>query len=746
MRVGGNRGARRKESIGRQLVLFSSWPAPRRARARRGCARSLSLSSPHPSSSHPSTLLTSQAAPAPKPVPSPLPTAPPAFTPPSASAAAWTKAKLAFALPWRRTGSRAVLAIRFEGDISDRAGARFGPGASALSVPQIVSALEKAALDPRIEGVALRIGPVAAGWGKLQEIGAAMAAFRASGKWSRAWIERGGEKELYVAAMADKVYVPPVPGALSVRGVAVAGTFLRGPLEKAGVTPEIIRIGKFKSAGDSLLRKDMAPAQREALGAIVDDVYAHFTAEIAARRGLSVPAVVAALDAAHTEPAALLGAGLVDGAKYEDEVVEEMRVLTGLDPAEEAIEAGKAPRPLRAVPLRKYTAVSRTAFGLDGGWGAPRVAVVRASGAITGGGSGNGITPGPLVRTLNALAADKRVAAVVLRVDSPGGDALASDLIWRAARRLAARKPLVASMGDVAASGGYYIAMAAPAIVAQPLTLTGSIGIVTGKVALGPPAATTATTTDGKEAAGGGGGGIWGVARAATSASASSAASAGPPESLYERVGGYKKVLVSRGKFAELLTETRPFSPEERELFEGQAALAYASFRDKAAACRGQSVEALEAVAQGRVWTGREALERGLVDALGGVETAVAIAAAAAGVPAGVRPRVVELSRSPVSPLALLTGGGGGGGAAAGLAEAVAVVFSLLVAAWTGDAAGLGRALAGLAGFVGLGGGRGGGDGAAAAAEAVALATTSGRPTAAAPDVRVVGASELGRW
>lgn len=287
--------------------------APRRAHAR----PLYSTSPPLPGSPrHPA-----QVAPAPKTAsPSPLPTAQGLAASLAPQSEALTRLKLAFALPWRRTGSRAVLVIRAEGDIGDKPSGGRIFGGSTLTVPQIVRALEKAALDPRIEGVALRIGPISAGWAKLQEIGEAFAAFRASGKWSRAWIERGGEKELYLATMADRVCVPPVPGSLSVRGIVLAGTFLRGPLEKAGVTPEITRIGAFKSAGDSLLRKDMSEAQREALGAIVDDVYSHYTEEVAARRGLTPAAVAAALDAAFTEPGDLIKAGLIDGTQYEDEV------------------------------------------------------------------------------------------------------------------------------------------------------------------------------------------------------------------------------------------------------------------------------------------------------------------------------------------------------------------------------------------------------------------------------------------
>ena len=216
-----------------------------------------------------------------------------------------------------------------------------------------------------------------------------------------------------------------------------------------------------------------------------------------------------------------------------------------------------------------------------------------------------------------------KIKAVVLVVNSPGGDALASDLVWRAVRRLAAVKPVVACMTDVAASGGYYIAMAANAIVAQPLTLTGSIGVVAGKVSLA---------------------------------------------GLYEKTG-YAKETIARGRYAELLSDARTFTDDERELFEAAVAHAYSKFRDKAAESRGMEIDTMEAVAQGRVWVGGDALQRGLVDTLGGVSTAVAMAARLAGVPEGERVAQLELSRARVSPLALVTGGrvrggarGGGGG------------------------------------------------------------------------------------
>lgn len=273
------------------------------------------------------------------------------------------------------------------------------------------------------------------------------------------------------------------------------------------------------------------------------------------------------------------------------------------------------------------------------------------------------ITAGAVVAQLRALRKDKSVAAVVLRVDSGGGDALASDLMWREIRRLDETKPVVASMGDAAASGGYYMAMAARRVVAESLTLTGSVGVVAGKFSLG---------------------------------------------ALYEKVG-YAKESLSRGRYARLLDDSRPMTADEGALFDASALHAYESFRDKAAASRGMAVEAMEAVAQGRVWSGRRALENGLVDEIGGVAKAVAIAAKLAGLEEGVRPRVSEVSRAPFSPLALVAGGGGaaaalgaaaaaalGGGGGAAALGAPALLAALLAAACGGGAADAGL-LEGLA-------------------------------------------------
>jgi protease IV len=235
------------------------------------------------------------------------------------------------------------------------------------------------------------------------------------------------------------------------------------------VEPQIRRIGQYKSAGDQLLRTDMSSAQREATGAIVDDVWGHWVADVAAARGKTNEEVEAMLHEGVFDAERFVEGGWLDGLMYEDELNDAIKARTG----------GKEDE-LRAVNYTKYQRVGRSAFAPL--TGKKTIAVVRASGAIVASGSGSGsITAGPVIRQLRALAKDKKVAAVIIRVDSPGGDALASDLMWREVTRLATSKPVIASMSDVAASGGYYLSMGAHKVVAEALTLTGSIGVVTGK-------------------------------------------------------------------------------------------------------------------------------------------------------------------------------------------------------------------------------------------------------------------------
>ncbi len=527
-----------------------------------------------------------------------------------------TNFRLLFALPWRRFKSDSALSIKFSGSIAEKAQSRFS---STLSLPAICESLQKAAVDPRISGLVVKIDPLQCGWAKLQEIRRHVELFKQSGKWTIAYMERAGEKEYYLASAFDEIYCPP-SGSISLLGFSVSGTFLRGVFEKIGIEPEVRRIGKFKSAGDQLLRSDMSEAQSEQLNALLDDIYEDFIDTIAVARKKDRADVEELLNAGVFEMEKLQQGGWVDGLKYADEVDDIVKERTG----------GKEDE-LRFVPFTKYKKVGRSAFNLDGGKKA--IAVVRTSGAITGGsGSGNGITSGDVIAQLRQLKKNKRIAAVVLRVDSPGGDALASDLMWREIQKLSEEKPVIASMADVAASGGYYMAMACRKIVAEPLTITGSIGVVAGKFSLGE---------------------------------------------LYKKVG-YNKETLSKGKYAQLFLESRPQSPEESELFDRSAQHAYESFRNKAAESRGMDVEALQEVAQGRVWSGKRAITIGLVDAVGGINRAIALAKEAAEIDATEKVRILEVSRGQFSPLQLISGGGGASLQMAATATAMLLLQSVM--------------------------------------------------------------------
>lgn len=515
---------------------------------------------------------------------------------PSGGDKAMTSFKLAFALPWRRFKKGSVLTMKLGGKISDQLQPRFS---STLALPDITSSLRKAAYDPRIKGVCVKIDPLDCGWGKIQEIKRHIEFLKESGKFAIAYLERAGEKEFYLACAFNEIYAPP-SASISIRGLSVNGTFLRGALERIGIEPEVRRIGNYKSAGDQLLRHDMSEYQREQLTEILDDIYSDFVSSIAKARGKTREETEDFINKGYFDMLKLKEHGFIDDLKYEDEINDMLKERTD----------GKEDE-LRFVKLRKYRKVSEKAFGLNG---KKTIAVLRTSGAIVGGsGGGNLITSESVISQLRAIKKNKRIAAVVLRVDSPGGDALASDLMWREIRKFAEEKPIIASMGDVAASGGYYMSMACQKIVAEDLTLTGSIGVVTGKFNLAE---------------------------------------------LYNKIG-YSKETISRGKYAQILNESRQFSEEEAELFDQAAQFAYEQFRDKAAQSREMDVQSMQDVAQGRVWSGKKAREIGLVDSNGGLWRAVNLAKESAGIDSEEKVTVREISKAKGSPLNLLTSGGG---------------------------------------------------------------------------------------
>jgi protease IV len=469
--------------------------------------------------------------------------------------------------------SRSTLVLRVGGDLAEMEPADvvgYLRGVKTPAVRTIIDSLRKAKVDTRVRAVLLKpTGFSSPFWGKVQEVRDAVIDFRKSGKPIYAYLEYGGDREYYLATAADKVFLMP-SSPLDLVGVATYELFLRGTLDKVGATPDLHHIGTYKTAVNTFTQKGFTPAHREMDESLNRDLYEQIVRGIADGRKKSEQEIRRLIDDGPFMPEDALRAGLVDDIAYEDQVDERLR---GND------------RPAR-LEGDDYSRVSLTSLGLNKG---PRIAVIYAAGAIAGGKSGfdpvNGAVAGSetLIEYIRRARRDTSVRAIVLRIDSPGGSASASDAIWReliVARQEKPDRPLVASMSDLAASGGYYIAMPAQVIVAQPSTLTGSIGIFGGKIVTG---------------------------------------------GVYEKLGA-RIESTSVGRHAEINSPVRPYTPDEVKKLQEQLQSFYDQFVEKAADSRHTTPEKIDALAQGRVWTGRQAKQNRLIDELGGLDYAVTIA------------------------------------------------------------------------------------------------------------------------
>jgi protease-4 len=473
-----------------------------------------------------------------------------------------------------RVPANATLVMSVGGDLAEVASddvVGYIRGVRAPTVRALVESLRKAKVDSRIRAVLVKpTGFESPYWGKVQEVRDAMLDFKKSGKPIYAYLEYGGDREYYLATAADKIYLMPSTS-LDLTGVATYALFLRGTLDKIGAYPDLHRIGEYKTAVNTFTETGYTPAHKEMDSALNRDLFEQIVGGIAAGRSKDEAEVRRLIDQGPFLPEEALRTGLVDDVQYEDEVSE---LLRGEDETE-----------TREIDVEQYAGVSGASLGLNSG---PRLAVIYASGTITSGKSGfdpvNGAVVGSetLIEYIRSARRDSSVRGIVLRIDSPGGSATASDAVWRElmiAKNEREDRPIVASMSDLAASGGYYIAMPAQVIVAQPSTLTGSIGIFGGKVVTG---------------------------------------------GLYEKLGA-RIESTSIGKNAEIGSPVRPFNPEELKKLNEQLQAFYDQFVEKAATSRGSTPERIDAMAQGRVWTGRQAKDRGLVDALGGLDEAIAL-------------------------------------------------------------------------------------------------------------------------
>ena len=455
-------------------------------------------------------------------------------------------------------------------------------GREASTVRGFVESLRKAKRDPRVASVLLLPSTLELPfWAKVQELRDAIIDFRQSGKTVVAFLEYGGDREYYLASAADRVFLLPT-SPLDLTGIASYEVFLRGALDKVGAYPDFLQIGAYKTAVNQFTQRDLTPAHREMAESLNGDLYEQLVRGIAEARRTSIDDVRALFDEGPFTPDAALRAGLIDGLAYLDEI-------------EDRVPALKPPTgDLYRVEESEYRDISPRSVGIRT---QSRIAVLYASGVIASGASSydtvNGAIVGSdtIVEQIRRIRDDDSIRAIVLRVDSPGGSAVASDVIWRElmiTRDQKPSRPLIASMSDLAASGGYYISMPAAVIVAQPATLTGSIGIFGGKIAIGETLAKVGVTT----------------------------------------------ATVQSGRNASLSSPFEPFTPEQRAKVMEYMHVFYESFVEKAARSRRTTPAQIDAVAQGRVWTGLQARARGLVDELGGLDAAVTIAKQRAGIPA----------------------------------------------------------------------------------------------------------------
>ncbi len=479
--------------------------------------------------------------------------------------------------------SDSILALRLSGDIpehleTDFSFEQFGDSDGApLTLYSLTEAIRAAADDDDIKAVVLECRGFGAGWAKAQEIRWAIESFKESGKPVWAYLTVAGGLDYYVASIADKVVIQP-ESVLDVKGLRAEISFYKGAFDKLGVTAEMENVGKYKSAVEPYSRTNMSDEFREVTNAMLDNIYEQLLAGFAEGRGNDVAHWRGVVDNGPFLSVQALEYGLVDEVLYEDEFRDSLKDELGLDE-------------VNRVSARQYYSPEFAGFG-----GGRKIAMVHAVGTILSGQSQSDPFTGErvlgarsFIKTLDDVRKDDEIEAVILRINSPGGDAIASDQMLRAVRRLREKKPLVISMSNMAASGGYYIAASEDTkIVAYPGTYTGSIGVYFGKFSLG---------------------------------------------GLYEKIGLNKEIL-TRGRYAGIDTDFRTLTAGERAKLRESVESVYKTFVTRVSEARGRDYAGIHEIAQGRVWLGTQALENGLVDELGGFQRSIELAREAASIDA----------------------------------------------------------------------------------------------------------------
>ena len=461
--------------------------------------------------------------------------------------------------------SNGVLVLNLEGDVPEVPAVDveiplFQAQASP-TVRDLWTAIHAAASDPRIKAIALKPHNLSVGWGKLQELRENLTDFKRSGKPVYAYLQTPGMHEYFLASVADRIYVSP-DDYLRVKGFRVESTFIKGTLDKLGISFDVDHIGRYKDAGDALTRTNMSPETREVLNQVLDQIYSSFCTGVGEGRHKPVSDIQSLIDQGPFLAMAAKQAGLIDELGYESQMYRDLA---------NRVKSGE----LAKVSYKTYVK-STPGTGT-------RIALLSGEGDIIRGkvdqpfGQAQVIASETFSKTIERVRKDNSVRGVILRVDSPGGDAVASDEILHELQLLAAKKPLVISMSDLAASGGYFISMTGNPVVAYPDTITGSIGVLYGKPNL---------------------------------------------HGLYDKLGITKDML-TRGRFADIDSDYKPLSDAEKQKLHEGIMSTYRSFVSKVAAARKKTYDEIDPIAQGRVWMGAQASKNGLVDRLGGLNVAV---------------------------------------------------------------------------------------------------------------------------
>ncbi len=439
----------------------------------------------------------------------------------------------------------------------------------SLGLNEILSNLKDASKDDNIKGIYLDVSSLNAGFATIEEIRDALIDFKKSGKFILAYSEVYTQGAYYLASVADKVYVNP-EGMINFDGLSSETMFFKGSLEKLDIEAQIIKVGTYKSAVEPFILDKMSEANRLQLTSILSSMNDHFLSEISKSRKIPKSTLFSLADSLKVRnPKDALVYKMIDGIKYKDEVINELKSRTGTDEKKD----------LNSISIEEYSSIQAENKSSS----SDRIALIYANGEIASGeGNDESIGSERISRAIRKARRDNKVKAIVLRVNSPGGSALASDVIWREMILAKKSKPVIVSMGDVVASGGYYIACAADSIFAQPNTITGSIG-------------------------------VFGIIP--------------NMQNFFKNKLGITFDGVKTGQFADLGTVSRPMTEAEKMILQQDVNRTYSNFTQKVADGRKKSQAYIDSIGQGRVWSGTEALQNGLVDRLGDIDDAIASAA-----------------------------------------------------------------------------------------------------------------------